>query len=304
MKRIGQKTSYSQNTLLTREAIKSFYMNKYFNLYMNLYKINGVDYQQRDYFLRKMWEMGTVAISVPTFITSELLSENTQVIFTPYACSSFNINDWPVKVSLINVRGAKFIPTKLMTVDEDVVIGYAQRNKKSVRYMVEFYVEQIVDLELTKRTSLKSIKTPWVIGVSPEDSQKKYDIKNQIDGDNPYIFVELNNSLATKALVSGAPYIVDKITNEIHDTENKIREYLGIDNLGVSEKKEHLVVDEINMNEQQTQTSESCFLDSMTEMFSQANKVLGVNLSIETNKPNPIKEPEQENEEDNEDESI
>ena len=46
------------SSVITRESLKSYYILKYFNLFMNGYKFTGLDYQQKDFLLRKMWAMG------------------------------------------------------------------------------------------------------------------------------------------------------------------------------------------------------------------------------------------------------
>lgn len=272
--------------LITRSTIKSYYLLKYYNLFLNGYKFTGLDYQQKDFLLRKMWALGRIAC----FRLSSETPNHPQgeIVFCPFATATLNIYDYPVKVSLIKLKNVNFIPAKLQTVDKDVVIGYAQRNKHSVMEMVLPLIEKIVDVEMTLRTSLKSQKTPWLVGYSPETEQQRQIIKENLESDEPYLFLEMEDINQFKAIVSGANYNCDKLYNLKQCYENEIKEYLGINNLGVNEKKEHLIGDEINVNQEIVESHGECFLDCLKEFCERIKDVLGYEVTVEINKPDSI----------------
>lgn len=275
-----------ENTILTREILRNFYISKYFNLYMNAYKFNGLDYQQKDFLLRKFWSIGTLAFFT-TKATSDLKPQG-ELVITPYATSKLNIYDFPVEVNLIALKPVNFIPRTPQMVDRDVVIGYAQRNKKPVFYMVETLIDKIVEVEMILRTSLKSQKTPWMIAYTPESETQKENIKNNLESDNPYIFIESQDVNSFKALVSGANYTADKLYALKQCYENELREYLGIDNLGVNEKKEHLITSEVESNNEAIESAGECFLDCLKELCERIREVLGYEVSVELNKPDSL----------------
>ena len=272
--------------LITRSTIKSYYLLKYYNLFLNGYKFTGLNYQQKDFLLRKMWALGRIAC----FRLSNATPKHPQgeIVFCPFATATLNIYDYPVEVSLIKLKNVSFIPTSLQRVDEDVVIGYAQRNKHSVMEMVLPLIEKIVDVEMTLRTSLKSQKTPWLVGYSPETEQQRQIIKENLDSDEPYLFLEMEDINQFKAIVSGANYNCDKLYNLKQCYENEIKEYLGINNLGVNEKKEHLIGDEINVNQEIVESHGECFLDCLKEFCERIKEVLGYEVTVELNKPDSI----------------
>ena len=274
------------NSTLTREKIKSFYILKYFNLFMNGYKFNGLDYQQRDFLLRKMWSIGRLA----AFRLSNPTPKHPQgaIVLCPFATSELNIYDYPIKVSLIKLKNVNFIPTSLQKVDEDVVIGYAQRNKHPVFEMVLPLIEKITDVEMTLRTALKSQKTPWLVGYSPENQEQRNKIKENLDSDDPYLFLEMSDINQFKAIVSGANYNCDKLYNLKQCYENELREYLGFKNLGVNEKKEHLIGDEVEVNQEIVESHSECFLDCLKDFCERITSVLGYKISVELNKPDSI----------------
>lgn len=272
--------------LLTRSTIKSYYLLKYYNLFLNGYKFTGLNYQQKDFLLRKMWALGRIAcFRLSTATTKHPQGE---IVFCPFGTATLNIYDYPVDVSLIKLKNVSFIPTSLQKVDKDVVIGYAQRNKHSVMEMVLPLIEKIVDVEMTLRTSLKSQKTPWLVGYSPETEKQRQIIKENLDSDEPYLFLEIEDINQFKAIVSGANYNCDKLYNLKQCYENEIKEYLGINNLGVNEKKEHLIGDEINVNQEIVESHGECFLDCLKEFCERIKEVLGYEVTVELNKPDSI----------------
>lgn len=306
-KKIFRRDKHS--SLITREEIKNYYLLKYFNLYMNLYDFDGIDYQQKDFLLRKMWANGKLAFFVLKNESKTVSSQTYpagSLVITPFAANTLNIYDFPVLVSLIRLKDASFIPTELQLVDKDVVIGYAQRNKRPILDMVDFLVEKICDVEMTLRTALKSQKLPWVIGYSPETELQRQVVSDMLEQDEPQLFMEIDNVNNFKALSSGAPYICDKLYQLRESYENELREYFGINNLGINEKKEHLIGDEINVNNEQIKRSGECLFDTLNELCERIRDVLGYNISIRYNQPlvDDVKEEEPMKEEEQEDEIL
>ena len=284
-------------TTITRESLKAYYLLKYFNLFMNAYKFPTLNYQQKDFLLRKMWSLGRIAC----FRLSDKTEKHPQgeVVFCPFAVQTLNIYDYPVDVSLIKLKNVSFIPTETQKVDEDVVIGYAQRNKHSVMEMITPLIDKLVDVEMVLRTALKSQKTPWLVAYTPETEQQKQKIQNNLESDEPYLFLEMEDSNSFKAIVSGANYNCDKLYNLKQCYENEIKEYLGINNLGVNEKKEHLIGDEISVNEEIVESHGECFLDCLKEFSERVKEVLKFDMPVELNKPDSIEYNEDEEEDDN-----
>ena len=280
-----------------RSRTYTFYVNKYYSLFMNRYVIDGVDYQANDYILKQFWANGTIAaFQIKETKGSDEWPEGL-VVFVPYAPNGWNIYDYPTSINLINTKGVSFIPAESQIVDEDAVIGYCQRNKKSVKMMVEYYVDKIVNLEIVIDINLTAHKMPFMIGCDPDDSRKMKELFDLIQSDYPALFADLAEVDKFKALVSGAPYILDKLYDLKHALENELREYLGLDNLGNSEKKEHLITGEIQANNDVIASSEGCFFDSMSEFIDRVNETFGTDFSVKINKkeqPKPESKQEKE----------
>lgn len=269
-----------------RSKYRQYYINKFYNLFMNSYRINGIDYRAINYLLKKMWADGTTYsfVAKGTRKTIEIDGEESQgqLIFCPYAPISYDWSDAVIECTLVNTRGVSFIPSSPQKVDVDGVIGYAQRNRKSVREIVEVIVDKIVDVDMTIRAQLFAMKFPFLVKVSSENEMKMKNLFDKIANDELVAFVGLDDD-APLPLNTGINYTLDKLYQLKTQYENEILTYLGVDNGGGVEKKEHLIVDEINANNEEINTSGDCFLDSMKEFFSRIEQVCQYTITIEAN---------------------
>lgn len=273
-----------------RNKIKFFYMEKFFNKWMSKYDFPELNYQQKHYIMKKFWADGSIAVSkineadnvLAGLIDSGVIDmKENKIIFTPWAFSNrYNIYDFPTHVRLINTRGVKFITPDELELDKEVVIIYAQKNHKSVFSSIEAKVEQIIDLEMKKRTALKCQSQSWMFAFSPEDYEQAKVLQEQLENDEPYCFVPFNEVEKVKALTSGAPYIVDKIQQEIDGRVNEVFTILGVNNIGIGEKKEHLIVDEVNANNEDIEQQSYSFTSEIEDGFERVFKVLDYKVHV------------------------
>ena len=299
-----------------------FYENKYFGLFLNAYKFTNLTKNQQRYLLKRMWINGTVACFIVEGTRSEPslkqaltnTSANTVsvgqdnpeglLVFTPYAVNQWNIEDEPSVISLINLRGATFIPTDPKIVNKDVVIGWAHTSHTPVRALVMYYLEKIVDVENTIKTNLFVHKLPRLVIVSPEDKERVKEIMEDIERGENKIFLDVADWNAIKnVLDSGAgSYIIDKLYQYKQNLENELLTFLGINNVPI-EKKERLITDEAQSNDQLINDSSDCFLDSLKAFCEEIKDVLGYSIEVEANSSPESNNEEVEVEEESEEET-
>lgn len=273
-----------------KDRIRFFYVEKFFNKWMSKYEFPELNYQQKHYCMKKWWSVGNVACSnvasadkllAGLMASGEVDMKENQIIFTPWAFANrYNIYDFPTHATLINTRGVKFITPRVLEIDKEVVIIYAQKNHKSVWSSIEVKVEEIVDLEMKKRTALKAQSQAWFFAFSPEDFKIAKALQESLDNDDPYMFGAFNDPDRIKGIQSGAPYIVDKIQQQIDGRVNEVLTMLGVNNIGIDEKKEHLVVDEINANNEDIEQQSISFKTEIEDGFERVNKVLGFKVHV------------------------
>ena len=118
-----------KDTNMEALTTRRFYETKFYGLFLNAYKFNGISREQAHYLLKSMWMRGTCAAFIipetKPFATSMqairsnsspaslvLANENKSGVlcFVPYAASNFNIDDFPSVINLVSKRGATFVP--------------------------------------------------------------------------------------------------------------------------------------------------------------------------------------------------
>lgn len=273
-----------------RKKIKFYYLEKFFNKWMNKYEFSNLNYQQKHYIMKKFWSVGTIACSQIKSADETLaglmddgsidMGEN-KIIFTPWTFANrYNIYDFPTHVNLINTRGVKFITTKILEIDKEVVIGFAQKNHKSIYSSIEAKIDELVDIEMKKRVSRKAQSQPWLFAFSPEDFEQAKRLQEQMENDEPYLFAPFNDVDKVKGITSGAPYVVDKFEQDRQKIENDILTMLGVNNVGIGEKKEHLIVDEVNANNEDIEQQSISFKSEIEDFFERINKVFGYKVKV------------------------
>ena len=259
------------------EQTNHTYFNKVYNLWMNKFEWTGLDpelaSEQENFIMRKFWSDGTIAVRKTV---GDLL------VFAPYAGSYYDLYDFPSKVTLVNLRGAPeaVIPSTLQDVNKDVVIGWCQPNHKSIASIAQYYIDRIVQVEMVLNTNLNLQKMPFLIAVSETDRDALQDIVERILNNEVVIFADLEDLQKIQAVITQTPYIIDKLAQYKNSLENELLSFLGIDNAGSNEKKERLIVDEVNAANDMINAYGSSIEEEINKWLEQIKSVLKRNLAI------------------------
>ena len=289
----------------SREWYLQFYRNKYFNLWMTRYKWTGLDAQQVNFIMRKFWSPeGTVAAFRIKGTEGMEGMPDIACGFAPYAPSRWNIYDFAIAATLINKRGVKFIPMGEQIIGKDIVVGFCQQNHKGIFPMADQFFQKIAEAESALALNVAAAKMPYLIATTPETEDKMSKLFDKIAKGDPALYVSADEIEKIKILDSGASYIVDKLYSYIQAQETALREFLGFDNTGVMEKKEHLITSEVDSNNDVTDQSSDSFLSCMKEFAQQITDVLKIPVSVELNEETPPQEQDEEEQEVQEDEEI
>lgn len=271
-----------------RKTTKILIINRMYNYFMNNYKIGGLNYRQIDFCLRYLWSKGHIGIFANNKITDEDIKKNKEdgffdnnIFLTDIAPTLYDLYDAITTARPIRNRANTIIPDKEMEVDKDIIIIYAQRNHKPVSDFAEYWANRITDIEVLIKIQEIVHKSPFVIPVSEDDKERVQEFVNELMTDNPTIFLGMTETNLIKAFISGAPFIMDNLYNLKQQYWNEFFTYIGMKNLGINEKKEHLITSEIDANDYIIKDSADVFIDSMEEGFERFNTLFGKSLTIE-----------------------
>ena len=304
-------------------AAKTFYRNKYFALWMSSRRFPELTRGQNRFLLKRLWENGSVAAfiipetkpdptmaelltnaSSKTLIAENISQPNGVLGLADYATTQYNVTDEPSVVNLINRRGATFFPTAPQVVNKDVVIIYAHESRKAVSALVNFYIDRIVDVEMTIDVNLFTHKLPRLVAIDPADEARVKNIVEAIDRGEKKLFLSVDDINAIKNVLegSGNAYIIDKLHQYKPNLENELLTFFGINNTP-HEKAERLVTGEVDSNNQLIYQCGDCFKDPIDESCEDVTNYLGFKLTQEVKEPEEPEEtgkPKEGGEDDNE----
>ena len=169
---------------------------------------------------------------------------------------------------------------------------------------IEAKLNELVDIEMKKRSCRKAQSQSWLFTFSEEDREQAKVLQESMEMDEPYLFAPFDAPDKVKGISSGAPYIVDKLEQDRQKVVNDILTMLGVNNVGIGEKKEHLIVDEVNANNQDIEEQDNAYQSQLEDDFDRVNRVFKKSIKVIDMNEEFMGEPqEQVQEEDDEDES-
>lgn len=195
----------------------------------------------------------------------------------------YNVYKMPVKVIATSVGYNK-------EYDFDDVVYIWNNNQFIPTYeLIEIFLYKLYDTERTIDTNLNAQKTPILI---EGDTNTVLTLKNtyaQYSGNTPVIYGNKKYSINNKlnVLKTDAPYLIDKLEVHKHNVIDDILTILGIDNAN-TDKKERLIVDEVESNEDLINYFLNCFYAPRKKACDEINEKFGFTgedaISIELNK--------------------
>lgn len=267
-----------------RQRMYDYYHNMFYNLWMGKYTIEGMNYRQNDFFMRKLWSEGTVAIFRKKYMDD---GEDAVGLAQWSATDYYDGLDMPTIAQFVQNRGDRSIPIDPQVIDRECVVGWAQRSHKPISAAMTLYASKLSSIDMLININEKVQKMPWLINVPEGSDTKVREFYNALDCDEPALFFDMDD-LNPRALISGAPYILDKLYNYKQTYMNEALTFLGINNLGNTEKKENLLTAEVNHNNQLIQSNSDNFKRPIEELLERANKVLNFNFKLIDNTPAPV----------------
>ena len=253
------------------------FINKYYDLYCQQLRFGGFDYRKNYRLKALLWSEGTAWIRK---------NPAGQPVVCGYTASSYNYDNLPATVQLVNTRDAPAseIPTTTQTVDKDGVIVWLRPNHKGLEEDVNYYIGKMAEAETCITINLAIQRMPWIIATEPENAAKLKDLMKKILSNEISIFTDIPRN-EIDAITLPAPWIIDRLTDYEERLKSEIKTLLGVDNIGWQNREQQNVDttnaanDEINDHAESQKTE-------LEDGFDRANEVLGLHLTVkQTSKP-------------------
>lgn len=145
---------------------------------------------------------------------------------------------------------------------------------------VNLYAIRLARVTRAIDLNIEAQKTPILI-TCPEN--QKLSLKNvyeQYKGNAPVIYTDSEFNLdSIKVLKTDAPFVVDKLTLYKHDLWNEVMTFLGVNNSN-QDKKERLVANEVDANDEQIEQARFNMLDARKDACKKINDMFGLNIDV------------------------
>lgn len=267
----------------------SILLRKYYTLYMNSVNCDELEEEALRFFLNQMWEEGSIA--------AYNLPGNNDLAFAPFApAGKRNHYGVPTTINLIDLWGVgrAIIPYSQQQVNKDVVLIYALAMRIPIRRVVEYQVERICEVRRAMRMNLKVNMIPYFIKTNNINDHRLEDIMLNIYNGASYVPITPEDATDMQdAIILNPPYIIDKLQTYETQLENELLTFLGINNIGVQEKKERMITDEVESNNELIGIWGECYMSELDKATKKIKNVLGHDIKFYDTTPKVDKQVEE-----------
>ena len=147
---------------------------------------------------------------------------------------------------------------------------------------LQYYCTKLAQIDSTINTNLIQQKVPFIFATTKEN---EFTIKNlyaKMYAGEPAIFVDqsllTNGELNIQSISCEAPYIIDKLQQHRFEIEKELLTFLGINT--TIEKKERLLQDETNANNEQITLNVEIGLRERERACKEINEMFGLDIQV------------------------
>lgn len=284
---------------MTREQIRKHFSDKFQLIAMNLFKWENLPPTIQEKYLEKsLYENGMVCI---------VDDENYGVI--PVPCNySQGLNLWgePTEINTCGVNYVKTFKISNMSIKGDIytsedecILCLNNDGAIATKKILDYYINKLVECELSSFTNISLQKFPFIINTTKNNEFTMRNLIEKVDSGEPFILYNKKNADLVSnvdVLVTGVPYVADKILDYQYNVEKEIYTLFGF-NTNI-EKKERLLTDEVNSNNEYIQNNIESMLKQRIKFADDVNKMYGYDIKVSI-RNNPFNNNNGENEENN-----
>ena len=260
---------HSRNTMLT------WYFERILTQRLfSVFEYDLPDEWDRDYFLYVLWLYGFGAV---------LNTDKYGVIFQNCTLSGYNVYYRPNKCLVSN----PLLSTRELMINKDCALIKCAPDYRGVYDIISYYADMMAVLSESFGINAINSKMAYVFsaenGASAESLKKLYD---DVASGSPAVvadkklFDEEGNPtwmLFDQNLKQN--FIGTDLLQCLQTVDNMFCETIGIKNANY-EKRERLLVDEVNANNELTESLSDVWMKTIQESFDKANKMFDLNLQI------------------------
>lgn len=145
---------------------------------------------------------------------------------------------------------------------------------------IQLYAYKLANIDRTIDVNINSQKLPNIIKCSERQRMSLKRLIEQRNDNEPVIYGDPNlDTDAIEVLDTNAPTVFKDLQLHKHMVWNEIMTYLGINNANM-DKRERLVDDEVQANNEQVEASFNIMLKARERAVDEINKMFGLNIKV------------------------
>lgn len=171
------------------------------------------------------------------------------------------------------------------------VLGYNDDTCCSFVPTIQFYARKLAKLETAKDTNIALQMKPKIIRTNKDNENSVRQMLNNTQLGLPYVLLQEDSLIGdskTEVLDLGTDMICDDLDRAKAAILGEYLSRLGYNNNPARDKKENLVVDEVNSNNENIIGFRLNCLYNRQILWEQVNKMFGTNVSVEYNAVGPL----------------
>ena len=147
---------------------------------------------------------------------------------------------------------------------------------------LNYYCTKLAQIDSTINTNLIQQKVPFIFATTKENEFTIKNLYSKMYSGEPAIFVDqsllTNGDLNIQSISCEAPYLIDKLQTHRFEIEKELLTFLGINT--TIEKKERLLQDETNANNEQITLNIEIGLRERERACEEINERFGLDVSV------------------------
>lgn len=228
----------------------------------------------------------------PEYIEKPLYSEGFCMLYKDdtigYAalkCLKEGINEFGEPIDLIPSSSSGLVEAKPYRNGVEAIFVKNNKTEVPTDFTIKMFAFRLAELTRTIDINVEAQKTPILITCSDKTKNSLKVVYKNYQGKEPVIYVDksLNTGECLQVFKTDAPIVFDKLQLQKHAIWNEAMTFLGIQNAN-QDKKERLVDDEVQANNEQVELSGDVFLQSRQEAVEAFNELFCTKIKVKRRK--------------------
>lgn len=146
---------------------------------------------------------------------------------------------------------------------------------------IQLYAYRLADISRTIDINISAQKTPYIMTTNDKTKLSSKVLFKQIAGNEIVVYADKALDLdSIKILKTDAPVVFPELQVQKHSIWNECMTFLGVNNANM-DKRERLVANEVQANNEQIQISADVMLKARQRACDMINELFGLNVSVE-----------------------